>query len=144
MKTRTLIPAETHTQAHERIQNNLRWSHKFLLKPSDMENNIGKSETVPNETYTIKELVQRFSKGMDPAISRLAEWDEETDYHSMKNMDFDEIHEHKLQIAERMEQIKNELGGLGDVPPVKQPTQQQQQQQTQQQQQPNTDAPAVV
>lgn len=131
-----------HMNSHQRTQNNLRFGIRFLLKPSDMEHNTQASLTVPNETYTIKELVTRFSKGMDPAISRLAEWDEETDYHAMKNADFDEVHEHKLQIAERMEAIKNQLGGLGDVPPAKPTTTTNNQQQQQQQQQANTDARA--
>lgn len=110
-----------HNETHARVQNNLRWSHTFKLERKDMEHNSGVSMTVPNETYTIKELVERFSKGMDPSISRLAHGDEDPDidspdFREVLNMDFAEAQQYQEHLKARSAEIQQTLVKQNEPP----------------------------
>jgi len=110
--------------------NRLRWSHTFKLKPSDIEQPKGESMTVPDDSYSIKDLVKKFASGIDPAISKIPNYggdEDEVDFDDVDlrkaaDGDLTELDEHRanakrqLQLLKEMKE-KQKTGGAGDVPP---------------------------
>lgn len=79
----------------------------FKLESQDMEHPSGVSITIPDESYTIKDLVQKFSQGIDPSISKLAEYSEDSDDHDQPDMrklataDLSDVDNYKRELASR-------------------------------------------
>lgn len=44
--------------------------HQFRLLPEHTEVNNSPSQTVPDESYTMRELLDRFTRGLDPSVAR--------------------------------------------------------------------------
>ncbi|AXH76463.1 MAG: hypothetical protein [Microviridae sp.] len=51
----------------------------FKLKPSDMEKPTGKSLTVPDDTYTVTELLERHAQGLKLLVEKNAIWLDDQD-----------------------------------------------------------------
>lgn len=51
----------------------------FKLKPSDMETTTGKSLTVPDDTYTVSELLERHAQGLKLLVEKNAIWLDDQD-----------------------------------------------------------------
>lgn len=58
----------------------MRNRYKYELKKADMETPIGKSMAVPDDSYTIKEILERHANGMIPAIGKDGMYDEDPDH----------------------------------------------------------------
>lgn len=56
--------------------------HEFVLLPSHMEHPVGVSCTVPDESYSIKDLLEKFSRGMDPGVSKQGIYDSGANFDS--------------------------------------------------------------
>lgn len=74
-----------------------RSTNDFKLKPTDMEQPKGKSLTVPDDTYTVQELLERHARGL-PLAGRAGEYLEDSDIEdddleAYNRMDITERHE---------------------------------------------------
>ena len=69
----------------------------------DLEFNNEKSLTVPDQSFTIREILERFTSGIAPPISRQAEYDDE-EYLIDENIDFEE---NIVDITEATEKFDN-------------------------------------
>lgn len=93
----------------------------WKLKDRHKEHPSGLSETVPDDSYTIADLVKKFASGVDPAISKIANYggdDDEVDFDDIDmqkaaQADYTDVDEIKaaaaarqLNLLQEMEQIK--------------------------------------
>jgi len=63
------------TKKEQRI--NFRTPYKYQFKKSDKETPSGVSKTIPDQSYTIQELLEKFTHGLDLGINQTGQYDEE-------------------------------------------------------------------
>lgn len=56
--------------ARQHIQN-------FKFQKKHTTTVLGASQTVPNEAFTVKEILERFTRGVDPMLTRIGDYDNE-------------------------------------------------------------------
>lgn len=74
----------------------IRSKQKWVLRKTDMETNTGKSLTVQDDTMSIKEILDRYTRGIEPPI-RGGEF--------LENDDHDDIDLEKLSRADVTEKF---------------------------------------
>lgn len=90
----------------------LRTQRGFILLPEDTEEVIGKSQTVPSETMTIREILTKFSRGqrVDVEMRREGRFEENS---TLDSEDLEAASRLSLtdrdEVAERMRQKNSEL-----------------------------------
>lgn len=52
-------------------KNRVRSTVDFTLRKTDMEISKGKSETIQDDSYSIKELLEKHTRGLDPRVSKI-------------------------------------------------------------------------
>lgn len=90
-------------------------TYNYKLTPARMEpiSNL-KSETVKDETYTIRQLVERAQQGLYPVTARESVWSEnpnidDYDLEKVHRMDLAEKQEVMEQTRERVQQLQDDL-----------------------------------
>lgn len=53
--------------------------HGWKLKKQFMETPEGESQTIPDGSYEIKDLIKKYASGLDPVVSKLSNYDGEDD-----------------------------------------------------------------
>lgn len=84
--------------------------YTFKLKAQHKEKTRNPSLTVKGETYTIKELLEKHTRGIDPNIERNQIWQEDPNHDSI------DLHKSaQLDIVEQAEQILNNKTRISDL-----------------------------
>lgn len=80
-------------------------------KPSNPEINSGESQTTPDASISMREIINRFQRGIPVTRSlRQPVYNEDFDYPD--NMEFDDIHSAKLEKAEQIQSLKNKKNAI--------------------------------
>lgn len=84
---------------------------QFVLQLSDIEPGGGGSETIQDDSYTIKDLLEKHTKGIDLGLGKVPQYAEDAthddvDMEKFNNMDHNEKHEVAEQQRERMRELK--------------------------------------
>lgn len=74
---------------------------------SDVEINIGVSMTVPDQSMTIRDIIDKFAHGVVPDLSRDLEYSE--DMPDLRGMDISELHEMRKQVKQDIKDIEEEI-----------------------------------
>lgn len=79
---------------------------------TNVENVSSKSETVPNQSRTVREVMKRYASGNPPAIAKQPIWNQHPTFDSyerdLEKMDLVEALELKERMSERLEEIKEQ------------------------------------
>lgn len=72
--------------------------HHYIQAENHVEHPSSISQTVEDDSYTIKELLQRFAQGNDPEINRLGVYDEDPEHEDedFGKLSHKDIHEQEL------------------------------------------------
>lgn len=88
----------------------------YKPKPEQQETPKGVSLAIPDDSYTVRELLQKHTQGIDPAIARIPYFDEDVDHDSLdktKELDLFEreelLQQNKNYIQQQEEKIKTFL-----------------------------------
>lgn len=80
-------------------------------KPSNPEINSGESQTIPDASISMREIINRFQRGIPITRSlRQPVYNENFDYPD--NMEFDDVHAAKLEKAEQIQSLKNKKNAI--------------------------------
>lgn len=79
----------------------------WTLQPHHCELPSGKSMTVPNEAYTVREIFSMYRANIGPAVARDPKFDPAADFDSddlekLHHLDLAELQEYKLRLLEEM------------------------------------------
>lgn len=89
--------------------------YKFKLQPKHKETPKGVSKTIQGETYSIRDLLEKHTKGiLPPAIVREPIWSEDADhdsvdYESIQRMDRTIKDELKAQVRENSRKLEKDI-----------------------------------
>lgn len=95
----------------ERIfQSTIGWK----LKASHMEKTVGKSMTVPNEAFTVREIFAKYKAGIGPRIARDPQFDPAADHDSddlekLHHLDLAELEQYKIELLAKMKKQKEAI-----------------------------------
>lgn len=94
-------------------EQNFNPEYRRIKRQQPLEKNNGISKTVPDQTMSIREIMQRHSRGLDidqkiPLYHDESQLETETG-RDPRTMDISEIHDEIQQIAEKFEDKKTEL-----------------------------------
>lgn len=64
-----------------------------------------KSQTIPNEAMSIREIMVRYSRGL-PIDSKVPVYDEENDLPDMRTLDIIDIHEMRMKAKQEIEELR--------------------------------------
>ncbi|AXH77408.1 MAG: hypothetical protein [Microviridae sp.] len=78
-----------------------RSADNFFLTSADMETPVGVSETVPDQSYTVKELIEKFTTGTPVNMLKNSVWTENPDFDN-----FDETERGDFDLADASEQLE--------------------------------------
>jgi len=86
----------------------------FVLLPEHMEHPDPISVTVPDESYTIRQLLDKFSRGIDPGVSRTPQFDpnpthDSTDLQQLVNADLFEREEYAQSLSKTNAELTQKL-----------------------------------
>lgn len=86
----------------------------FELRDSDMEQNNGVGQTIEDDTYTIKELLERFTRGQIPNIQKQGVYDDEPDHESedLSSLVRKDIHEQHTYVVDTFNKQKQSIEKL--------------------------------
>lgn len=94
----------------------LRTQRQYVLLEKDMETPKGVSMTVEDDSYTVKQLLEKFARGIDPMISKvpleLGDEDatlDDMDLNEVQRMDLVEREELLVSNETRISELKNIL-----------------------------------
>lgn len=73
----------------------------------DAEYNVGKSETVPDQMLSVREILLRFASGTMPPIGASQEYTE--DLPDLRGLDISELHEMRRMAKQDIEDIDAEI-----------------------------------
>lgn len=80
-------------------------------KPSNPEINSGESQTIPDASLSMRQIIDRFQRGIPITRSlRQPVYNENFDYPD--NMEFDDVHSAKLEKAEQIKSLKNKKNAI--------------------------------
>lgn len=91
----------------------------FVFSPKDMEHPRGKSRTVPGMSYSLRELVEKFAGGIDPMVSKVAQWNDEDDFDAedlskVGGLDLVERDELRSDVADRAKLFYDQVNVVAD------------------------------
>ncbi|WNK13172.1 MAG: hypothetical protein [Microvirus sp.] len=88
----------------------------YVLQPSHMETNVGVSETVPDDTLTIKQIMLKHVRGMqiEDSMYRTPMYDDDANFDSpdleaLGRLDLTERHEMAQQLKQQNEESEADL-----------------------------------
>ena len=84
-----------------RIKNSIN-AHEYTV---DVERNGMPSKTVPDQTMTVREIMERYARGLPIGGSRLPSYDEEDDMPDIKTLDLTEREEYADLFRDELEVI---------------------------------------
>jgi len=93
----------------------IRSTRRFALEKKDVENGGGISLTVPDDAYTIRELLEKFTNGVDPSVSKTPIYPEndadfdDADLEEVNRMDIQERDEYRNSISEKINSLNSNL-----------------------------------
>lgn len=84
----------------------------FQVKPEHREHPKGKSLTVANDALSIQEILEKWTHGVDPMLSRIPSYTEDPDtddldLHQFENLDITDKAELSREAGETMQRVKN-------------------------------------
>lgn len=71
----------------------------------DMEKNTLPSKTIPDQSMSMREIIERFAKGLSMDNARVPLYDEEDDMPDIRTLDLAEIEEYKNEYIARMADV---------------------------------------
>jgi len=83
----------------------------FRPHPKYLETNSGKSLTVPDQTYSLRRLLENHTRGNALPTAQPI-WDGENDLPDIKTLDLVEIEEFQKAISEQTQQLKEDYETL--------------------------------
>jgi len=97
---------------------------QYVLEKRHMQECLGVSRTIPGDTFTIAELINRSHQGIVDNIQRQGVYydngHDDLDLEKYKQMDFTEREEAKQENAYRIQTLKNVIqDGIKDPKPLK-------------------------
>lgn len=92
--------------------NKLRNSRNFTLTPADCEAGGGKSETILGDSYTVKEIVERFANGLSVSGGKAGVYLDNSDHDSidLEKVNHLDLFEKEELAWEQAEKVKNLKG----------------------------------
>lgn len=63
-------------------------TYNWSLRENMKQKFVSPSMTVPDETFTVKEILARFTRGLDPMITRISDYDNEQINTSLDEREF--------------------------------------------------------
>lgn len=69
-----------------------RTPYNFILNTRDMEANTGLSLTIPGQSYTVREILEKFTRGLAPRVSKNGVFEEDPSFDTIdatQSPDFD-------------------------------------------------------
>lgn len=91
-----------------------RTHYNYRKRKADIEHPVGTSETLPDQNYTIREILQKFSSGISPSIAKVPIYDDNPEfdnYDPTRDLDFDltDAVRLELDINEKQTAINNKI-----------------------------------
>lgn len=91
--------------------------HNWKLRKHHKEVPVGESLTVPDDSYSIKDLIKKYAAGLDPGVTKLASFsgeDEEVEYDDTDlagaaREDIAHVHETMREHAERQKRLLEQM-----------------------------------
>lgn len=86
------------------------WLNAYLF-PKDYEVPYGESETVPDQSMSMREILSRYARGL-PVSAGMREdayYDEDSQFPDTKGMDLAELQELRMQYSEELNQVKRRI-----------------------------------
>lgn len=95
---------------------------RYKTKKAYHETILGKSMTIQGEAYTIKEVIDRATRGLGTAIAKKAIWADaeyfdDIDLNEAQNMDLAEIQELNQEVKDRIKHLSEKLEDEKDTNP---------------------------
>lgn len=77
--------------------------HGWSFRKEFKEHPVGESQTVPDDSYTIQELIKKYASGLDPEISKLGQYNGEEDEVDFDDVDYaNEVRQDIAEVTEKM------------------------------------------
>lgn len=98
-----------------KIKPRIRSRYDFELKKEDCETVLGKSETIQNDSFSIQDILDKFTRGIDPGIKMQGYYtDEEPDFddedlEKVTRQEKTEIYRTGIEATENAKNAKNTL-----------------------------------
>nr|QJB19833.1 MAG: hypothetical protein [Microvirus sp.] len=104
-------------EIHKTMKNKvLRHSMNFQLEKFDCETIKGKSMTIPGQSYSINEILDKFTRGITLAIGKTPQYEENDDYENEVNyVDITEVAEHHKTLQQKISYEKSQAKLKADV-----------------------------
>lgn len=80
------------------------------------ESNKGKSMTVPDQSMSIRDIIDKFAHGVLPDFSHELEYSEEMP--DLRGMDLSELHQMRKEVKQEIKDIEAEIKNRKDTPPL--------------------------
>lgn len=80
------------------------------------ESNTGKSETVPDQSMTIRDIIDKYAHGVLPDFSQELEYSE--DMPDLRGMDISELHNMRREVKQEIKDIEAEIKSRKNTPPL--------------------------
>lgn len=78
------------------------------------ESNKGKSETVPDQSMTIRDIINKYASGVLPDFSHELEYSE--DMPDLRGMDISELHNMKREVKQELKDLEAEIKSRKETP----------------------------
>lgn len=92
----------------------MKWVNHFNYKPSPGEVNSGELKTIPNEAYTVRELLEKYATGIQIDLERNVDYIDEGDFGTKrlfisKDADLTDIDELRKDVELKKERLNGVL-----------------------------------
>lgn len=77
------------------------------------EFNSGVSQTVPDQALSVRQILERYARGLPLGGQRVPTFDEDDDLPDFRTLDLSEREEYKARYGEELEQLKNKFKSYG-------------------------------
>lgn len=96
---------------------NYQQKNGWRLQPHQIETPKGVSETVPDDSYAIKDLIKKFAGGLDPSVTKLANFNgeenevdfDDVDMAAASRADYHEVDELQREVAARQKLLLEQM-----------------------------------
>lgn len=82
------------------------WENHTFKTRKVYETNIGPSETIPDQSMSLREMVRRHQMGLPVPAGHQPIWDEEDQMPDFRTLDLAEIEEYKNKYLEKIQEIE--------------------------------------
>lgn len=99
------------------VQVGYQLKHNWKLRKHQMETPRGVSQTVPDDSYTIRDLIKKYAGGLDPGVTKLANHNgedddvdfDDVDFASEARQDIADVHDTLRRQAERQKTLLQQM-----------------------------------